>query len=215
MKFSLKKCNFGFEELEALGHIVSGLRLGIDKNKAEAVLLKPIPQNKKEMMSFLGFASYYRQQLKDFAILAKSLHIICDQQTVFEMTQEIIKAYEKIRKALTEAPLLLMPDWNIPFKLYIDACGDGLGAALHEVQIIDGKLTEGPVCYISRKLKPTEARYGASQMECLCLVWALEKLKYYLDGSDFKVITDFNAVISLLNMKTPNRHMMRWQIAIQ
>ncbi|MBW0574548.1 hypothetical protein O181_114263 [Austropuccinia psidii MF-1] len=124
MKISLKKCNFGFEELKALGHIVSGLSLGIDKNKVAAVLLKPIPQNKKEMMSFLGFSSYYRQHLKDFEILAKSLYIICDQQTVFEMTQERIKAYEKIRKDLKEEPLHLIPDWNIPFKLYIDACGD-------------------------------------------------------------------------------------------
>ncbi|MBW0520602.1 hypothetical protein O181_060317 [Austropuccinia psidii MF-1] len=58
MKISLKKCNFVFEELKALRHIVSGLSLGIDKNKVAAVLLKPIPQNKKEMMSFLGFSSY-------------------------------------------------------------------------------------------------------------------------------------------------------------
>ncbi|MBW0548060.1 hypothetical protein O181_087775 [Austropuccinia psidii MF-1] len=65
-----------------------------------------------------------------------------------------------------------MPDWNIPFKFYIDACGDGLGAALNQVQIIDDKPTEGPVCYISRQIKPTEARYGASQMECLCLALA-------------------------------------------
>ncbi|MBW0511368.1 hypothetical protein O181_051083 [Austropuccinia psidii MF-1] len=99
------------------------------------------------------------------------------------MTQERIKAYEKIRKALTEAPLLLIPDWNIPFKLHIDAFGDGLGAALHQVQIIDDKPTEGPLCYISRQIKPTEARYGASQMECLYL--------------------------------KPNRHMLKWQIAIQ
>ncbi|MBW0558943.1 hypothetical protein O181_098658 [Austropuccinia psidii MF-1] len=52
-------------------------------------------------------------------------------------------------------------------------------------------------------------------MEFLCLVWALEKLHYYLDGSGFEVITDCNEVKSLLNMKTPNRHMLRWQIAIQ
>ncbi|MBW0479573.1 hypothetical protein O181_019288 [Austropuccinia psidii MF-1] len=87
MKISLKKCNFGFEDLKALGHIVSGLSLGIEKNKVAAVLLKPIPQNKKEMMSFLGFASYYRQHLKELAMLAKSLYRICDQQTLFEMTQ--------------------------------------------------------------------------------------------------------------------------------
>ncbi|MBW0543427.1 hypothetical protein O181_083142 [Austropuccinia psidii MF-1] len=52
-------------------------------------------------------------------------------------------------------------------------------------------------------------------MEFLCLVWALEKLPYYLDGTVFDVITDCNAVKSLLNMRTPNRHMLRWQIAIQ
>ncbi|MBW0537930.1 hypothetical protein O181_077645 [Austropuccinia psidii MF-1] len=62
-----------------------------------------------------------------------------------------------------------MPDWNIPFKLYIDACGDGLGEAVNQVQIIDDKPTEGPVCYISRQIEPKEAIYGASQMGCLCL----------------------------------------------
>ncbi|MBW0528892.1 hypothetical protein O181_068607 [Austropuccinia psidii MF-1] len=109
-------------------------------------------------------SSYYRQHLNDFAILSKSLYRICDQQTVFEMTQARFEAYEKIRKALTEAPLLLMPDWHIPFSLYIDACGDELGEALHQGQIIDDKATERPVCYISRQIKPTEARYGASQI---------------------------------------------------
>ncbi|MBW0547041.1 hypothetical protein O181_086756 [Austropuccinia psidii MF-1] len=79
-----------------------------------------------------------------------------------------------------------MPDWNIPFKFNIDACGDGLEAALHQLQIIDGKHTEGPVCYISQQIKPTEARYDASQMEFLCLVWALENLHSYLDGSVFE-----------------------------
>ncbi|MBW0491993.1 hypothetical protein O181_031708 [Austropuccinia psidii MF-1] len=108
-----------------------------------------------------------------------------------------------------------MPDWNIPFKLYIDACGDELGEALHQVQIIDYKPTEGPVCYVSRQIKPTEARYGASHMECLFLVWALEKLQYYIDGSVFEVITECNAMKSLLNMKNPNRHMLRWEKAIQ
>ncbi|MBW0581142.1 hypothetical protein O181_120857 [Austropuccinia psidii MF-1] len=52
-------------------------------------------------------------------------------------------------------------------------------------------------------------------MECLCFVWELEQLHYYLDGSSFEVITDCNAVKSLLNLRNPNRHMLRWQIAIQ
>ncbi|MBW0463120.1 hypothetical protein O181_002835 [Austropuccinia psidii MF-1] len=52
-------------------------------------------------------------------------------------------------------------------------------------------------------------------MECLCLEWAIVKLHYYLDDSFFEVITDCNAMKSLLNMKNPNRHMLRWQKAIQ
>ncbi|MBW0526688.1 hypothetical protein O181_066403 [Austropuccinia psidii MF-1] len=215
MKISLKKCHFAYSELKALGHVVSGLSLGIDKNKVAAVLLKPVPQTKKEMPSFLGFAGYYRQHMKDFARIAKSLYKLCDQKTVYEMTEERVKAYEELKNSLTNAPLILMPDWKLPFKLYIDAYGEGLGAALHQTQIINDKPVEGPICFISRQIKPTEVRYGASQMEFLYLVWALEKLHYYLDGTVFNVITDFNAVKFLLNIKTPNRYMLRWQIANQ
>ncbi|MBW0513922.1 hypothetical protein O181_053637 [Austropuccinia psidii MF-1] len=108
-----------------------------------------------------------------------------------------------------------MPHWKLPFKLYIDACKEGLGAALHQTQIINDKPVEGPISFISRKIKPTEERYGEIQTECLCLVWALEKIHYYLDGTVFDVITDCNAVKSPLNMKNPNRNMLRWQITIQ
>ncbi|MBW0592330.1 hypothetical protein O181_132045 [Austropuccinia psidii MF-1] len=176
MKTCLKTFHFGFKELKALGHAVSGLSLGIDKNKAASVLLKPMPQNKKEIQSFLSFAGYYRQHIKHFASIERPLYKLCDKDTVFEMTVERVKAFEFLREALTTAPLLLMPDFKLPFKLYIDASGDGLGAALHQVQIINDKPVEGPICFISRQIKPTEARYGSSQMECLCLVWDLKKL---------------------------------------
>ncbi|MBW0480491.1 hypothetical protein O181_020206 [Austropuccinia psidii MF-1] len=215
MKISLKKCHFSYSELKALGHAVYGLSWGIYKNKVAEVLLKLIPQTKKEMQSFLGFAGYYRQHVKEFARIAKSLYMLCDQQTVHGITEGRVRACEEPKIYLKNAPFLLMSDWKLPFKLYIHACGEGLGAALHQTQIINAKHVEGPICFISRKIKPTEARYGAIQMECLCLVWALEKLHYYLDGTVFDVITDYNAVKSLSNMKTPNRHMLRWQISIQ
>ncbi|MBW0529464.1 hypothetical protein O181_069179 [Austropuccinia psidii MF-1] len=108
-----------------------------------------------------------------------------------------------------------MPDLKLPFKLYIDASGDGIGASLHQVQIINDKPVEGTICFISRQIKPTEARYGASQMECLCLVWASGILNGVLEEFGFEVITDCTTVKSLLSMKKPNRHMLRWQIAIQ
>ncbi|MBW0580022.1 hypothetical protein O181_119737, partial [Austropuccinia psidii MF-1] len=186
MKISLKKCHFGFKELKALGHVVSGLSLGIEKNKGAAVLLKPMPQNKKEIQLFLGFCGYYRQHIKDFASIARPLYKLCDKDTVFQMTVDRVKEFESLRQALTTSPLLLMPDIKLPFQLYIDASGDGLGAALHQVQIFNDKPVEGPICFISRQIKPSEASYGESQMGCLCLVWALEKLNYFLEGCVFQ-----------------------------
>ncbi|MBW0477512.1 hypothetical protein O181_017227 [Austropuccinia psidii MF-1] len=131
------------------------------------------------------------------------------------MTVDRVKAFEYLRQALTTSPLLLMPDFKLPFKLYIDASLDGLGSALHQVQILNDKPVEGPIFLIYRQIKPTEARYGASQMESLYLVWALGKLNYFLEGCVLEVITDFTAVKSLLKMKETNRPMLRWQIVIQ
>ncbi|MBW0526795.1 hypothetical protein O181_066510 [Austropuccinia psidii MF-1] len=131
------------------------------------------------------------------------------------MTVDRVKDFEALRQALTTAPLLLMAYFKLPFKLYIDASGDGLGAALAQVQIINEKPVEGPICFISTQIKPAESRYEESQIKCLCLVWALKKLNYFLEGCVFEVITDCTAVKSLLNMKAPVRHMLRWQIDIQ
>ncbi|MBW0510711.1 hypothetical protein O181_050426 [Austropuccinia psidii MF-1] len=122
------------------------------------------------MQSFLGFAGYQRQNIKYFARISKLLYKLCDQQTVYEMTEERVKEYEELKNALTNAPFLLIPDLKLPFKLYIDSCGEGLGTSLNQTQIINDKPVEGPICFISRLIKPTEARYGARQMECLFLV---------------------------------------------
>ncbi|MBW0562682.1 hypothetical protein O181_102397 [Austropuccinia psidii MF-1] len=131
------------------------------------------------------------------------------------MTVDRVKAFDSLREGLTISPFLLMPDFKLPFKLNINASGEGLGAALHHVQIINDKPVEGPICFISRQIKPTEARYGASQMEFVCLVWDFEKLNYFLEGCVFELITACTAFKSLLNMKTPGRHMLRWQIFIR
>ncbi|MBW0589820.1 hypothetical protein O181_129535 [Austropuccinia psidii MF-1] len=140
LKISLKKCNFGEQELLVPRHKVSGLSLAIDHNKVAAVLQNPVPKSIKEMQCFLGYE-------------------------------------------LTNAPVLILPDFELPVKIYIDAaCSQGLGAALHQRQIVDGEPREGVVCYISRKLKDSEARYGATHTECLCLFWALGKLHYYLES---------------------------------
>ncbi|MBW0565215.1 hypothetical protein O181_104930 [Austropuccinia psidii MF-1] len=80
------------------------------------------------------------------------------------MTVDRVKDFESLRQELATSLLLMMPDLIFPFKLYIDSSGDGLGAALHQVQIINYNPVEEAICFISGKIKPTEARYGPSKM---------------------------------------------------
>ncbi|MBW0475867.1 hypothetical protein O181_015582 [Austropuccinia psidii MF-1] len=191
LKVSLKKCNFFQQELLTLGHKVSGLRLSIDQKNVAAVLLKPVPKNIKEMQYFLGFASYYRNHIRNFSHITSSLYKLCSKDVVFEITKERRDAYERIKHELTNAPVLILPDFELPFKLYIDeACSQVLGAVLHQRQIVNGEPREGVICYTYRQLKDSEARYEATHTECLCLFWDLEKLHYYLEGAVFEVFTE-------------------------
>ncbi|MBW0482158.1 hypothetical protein O181_021873 [Austropuccinia psidii MF-1] len=168
------------------------------------------------MQSILGLSSYYRNHIEGFTHITISLYKLCSKDIVFEITKERRDAYERIKHELTNSPILILTDFELQFKLYIDAaCSQGLGAALHQRQIVDAEPREVVICYIPRQLKDSEARYGATKTECLCLVWALEKLHDYLEGAGFEVHTDCTALKSLPNMKTTNRHMLRWQIAIQ
>ncbi|MBW0487148.1 hypothetical protein O181_026863 [Austropuccinia psidii MF-1] len=168
------------------------------------------------MQYFLGFASYYRNHIKHFAHISNSIYKLCSKDVVFEVTKERRDAYERIKHELTNAPVIILPDFELPFKLYIDAtCSQGLGAALHQRQIVVGEQREVVICYISRQPKDSKDRYGSTNTKFLCLVWALEKLHYYLEIAVFEVYTDCTALKSLLSMKTTNRHILRWQRAIQ
>ncbi|MBW0491975.1 hypothetical protein O181_031690 [Austropuccinia psidii MF-1] len=84
-------------------------------------------------------------------------------------------AYDSIKYQLTNAPFFILPDFKLQFQLYIDAaCSQGMGEALHQRQIVDGEPREGVIFYISRRLKDSEDRYGATHTECLFLIWAIE-----------------------------------------
>ncbi|MBW0514980.1 hypothetical protein O181_054695 [Austropuccinia psidii MF-1] len=101
-----------------------------------------------------------------------------------------VKAFEYLGQALTTAPLLLMPEFKLSFRIYIDSSGDGLGAEIHQVQSINEKPVEGPICFISRKIKPAEARYGKVKWS----VDALGKPHYFPERCVFEVMTDLTTV---------------------
>ncbi|MBW0539542.1 hypothetical protein O181_079257 [Austropuccinia psidii MF-1] len=192
----------------------------------DRVLSKFTPINLKISLKKCNFR---QQELPELGHKVSSLSLAIDHNKVEELLLKMVPKkikemqsflgrdeYERIKHELTNAPVLILPDFEHKLKLYIDAsCSQGLGAALNQRQIVDGEPRGGVIFYISTQLKDSEGKYGDTQTECLCLVWALEKFHYYLEGAGFEVYTDCTALKYLLNMKTTNRHMLRWQIAIQ
>ena len=76
------------------------------------------------------------------------------------MTHKGVKDYEEFKRVLTNALVLAEPDYSKLFKSYIDACLDGLGAALHQEHLVKDFLIENPILFISRKKKDTEKRHA-------------------------------------------------------
>ncbi|MBW0513019.1 hypothetical protein O181_052734 [Austropuccinia psidii MF-1] len=118
---SLKRCNFGQQELLALGHKISGLSLAIYHKKLAAVLKNSIPENIKEMQYFLVFSSYYINHIKKNSHLTKILYNLYSKDVVFHISKKRRDSYERIKHELTNPPVLMLPYFELPFELYIDA----------------------------------------------------------------------------------------------
>ena len=212
ISLSLPKAHLCHQEIQSLGHKVSNLGLATLEEKIRAVRDWKAPRNAKELQRFLGLATYYRKFVKDFAIIARPLTKLLRKDAPFVWQEAEVEAFESLKRALTEAPVLTQPDFAKPFKLYTDASRVGLGVILAQHQE-DGQ--EKVILYLSRQLKPEEQNYAATELECLAIVWALKKLHAYLDGSKLELITDHSALQWLYDFKGSNNRILKWSLEVQ
>ncbi|XP_041945156.1 uncharacterized protein LOC121707019 [Alosa sapidissima] len=208
-----KKCDFAKAEVRYLGHVLGRGLIRPQTDKVQAIRDCPQPQTKKEVRSFLGLAGWYRRFVPDFASRAAPLSDLTRKsgsgQLQWGAEQE--RAFNDLKGALCQGPVLQSPDFDQPFTVQTDASGIGLGAVLLQGEGSDQR----PVAYISRKLFPRETRYAAVELECLAIKWALDTFKYYLLGRDFLLQTDHQALQWLGRMKDSNARITRWFLALQ
>jgi RNase H-like domain found in reverse transcriptase/Integrase zinc binding domain len=108
---------------------------------------------------------------------------------------------------------LIHPDFDKEFTLYIDACAIGVAGNLSQVSTDDGK--EHPILYISRRLNSHEAKYTATELECLGMVWCLDKLAHYVDGSKLRLVTDHSALKWIWGIKSDvNARLFKWSLQL-
>jgi hypothetical protein len=199
-RIKLAKAFFGYFELTWVGHKLNGLYLALDAGRTAVVDAWAAPRTRQQLQRFLGFVGYHQQFIQAYNVIARPLSDLLAKDVPYLWEARHEDAFNRLKTALAEAVVLYMPDFTKPFIVYTDACMDGLAAALYQV---DDNAIERPIVFISRKLKPAESRYGASNLECLTVVWSLDKLHFYLDGATFDLVTDCVAVTNLLTAKPP------------
>nr|GEU32648.1 reverse transcriptase domain-containing protein [Tanacetum cinerariifolium] len=125
-----EKCHFMVKEEIVLGHKISKNGLEVDRSKVDVIAKLPYPTTVKGVRSFLGHVGFYQRFIQDFSKIARPMTYLFEKETPFVFSKDCIDAFETLKKKLTEAPILVVPDWNLPFELMCDACDFTIGAVL-------------------------------------------------------------------------------------
>ncbi|XP_019059514.1 PREDICTED: uncharacterized protein LOC104825588 [Tarenaya hassleriana] len=199
-KFS--KCAFWLQEVGFLGHVISAQGVQVDQAKIEAVMEWKTPTNATEIHSFLGLAGYYRRFVEGFAKLAKPMTKLTGKNVRFDWTPECEVSFVELKKRLTTAPILALPQPGIPYEVYTDASKQGLGCVL---------MQEGHViAYASRQLRKHEENYPTHDLELAAVVHALKIWRSYLYGEKVKLNTDHKSLTYVISQKDLNLRQRRW-----
>ncbi len=165
----------------------------------------------QEVQQFLGLASYYRRFIRDFARIAKPLHLLTERGRPFKWTGECATAFAELKSRLVSSPILAFPDHSLPFTLDTDASHVGVGAVLSQVQ--NGQ--ERVIAYASRTLAKAERRYCVTRKELLAVVTFIRHFRHHLLGQHFLLRTDHGSLRWLQQFKEPEGQLARWLEQLQ
>jgi transposase InsO family protein len=211
LRLNPDKCQFGRRSLTYLGHVVTAAGIRTDPDKVAAIRQLATPKTLRQLRRFLGMASWYRRFIPDFSRIAAPLNRLLKKGGRWDWTSEQDAAFNTLKDSLSAAPVLACPDFGKPFVLQTDAADTGLGVAL--TQYVDGG--DHVIAYASRSLTKPEQAYSTTEKECLAVVWGIEKMRPYLEGYRFTVLTDHQSLKWLQPIKDPTGRLARWAISLQ
>ena len=112
-----EKCHFMVTEGIVLRHKISIKGIEVDQAKIEVISKLPPPVNVKGVRSFLGHAGFYRRFIKDFSKISKPLCNLLLKDATFKFDEACFTAFETLKEKLVIAPVIVAPDWNLPFEI--------------------------------------------------------------------------------------------------
>jgi RNase H-like domain found in reverse transcriptase/Reverse transcriptase (RNA-dependent DNA polymerase)/Integrase zinc binding domain/Chromo (CHRromatin Organisation MOdifier) domain/Retroviral aspartyl protease len=207
------KCELFKPEVEFLGHIVGRQGVRMMEDKLKAIQDWPTPKGVDDLRAFLGTTGYYRKFVQNYSRVATPLTQLLHQQQSWHWGAAQQQAFTKLKDAMMQRPVLLLPDPSVPFVVTTDASGYAVGATLSQDQ---GRGLQ-PIAYYSKKMLDAETRYPVHEQELLAIICACKEWRHYLHGNHFKVVikTDHNSLKYLQTQPNLSSRQVRWMGFLQ
>nr|GFA72893.1 reverse transcriptase domain-containing protein [Tanacetum cinerariifolium] len=194
-----------------LGHKIYKSGTEVDRAKVDVIAKLPHPTTVKGVRSFSGHAGFYRRFIQDFSKIARPMTHLLEKETPFIFSTKCIDAFNSLKKKLTEALILVVPDWNLPFELMCDSSDYTIGTVLGQRKSKHFQL----IHYASKTMTEAQIHYTATEKEMLAVVYAFKKFRPYLVLSNSIVYTNHSALKYFLNKQDVKPRLLRWVLLLQ
>ena len=210
------KCKMGVTSIEYIGHVIDELGLKFTPEKLSSVLNFKTPHSQKEMKSFLGLATYFRDHVAHFSSLAAPLHGALrnySPKKPFAWTSDLMTSFNNLKQAVYACDTLYFPAEEGQFIVETDASALGIGAALfQEVQTVDG-LVKRPVAFLSKALSDTQRRWATIEQEAFAIYHAITTWRHFLRDVKFVLRTDHKNLTYISTNE--DSKVVRWKVDLQ
>jgi len=207
LELRIDKCTFLQTEIEFVGYLISEKGVRPTKEGIKAVQKIAVPRNLKEVHSFVALCSYFRKFIPSFSEIAKPLYDLLRKNVPFKFEAKELQVFERLKKKITEAPVLAIYNPSNETELHCDASIAGFGAVL--MQRGEDKQFH-PIFFFSKRTTDAESRYHSFELEMLAIIYALRRFRVYLSGIKFKIVTDCNALTLAFKKKEISPRINRW-----
>ncbi|XP_059281270.1 uncharacterized protein LOC132034963 [Lycium ferocissimum] len=187
---------------------ISSKGIEVDKAKIEAIERLPPPVSVRGVRSFLGHAGFYRRFIKDFSKVVNPMCKLLGKDVKFVFNEACLTAFNELKRRLVSVPIIIAPDWSLPFILMCDASDFAVGAVLGQKR---DKIFH-PIYYASKTLDAAQMNYTVTEKELLAVVYAFDKFRSYLVGTKAIVYTDHLLVHYLFAKKDAKPRLIRWGV---